>query len=71
MSSDTPIKRYLNWCAVSHGHDMMEHDNGPFMLYSDYKRELSAAHQEIESLKRQVAEKNKEITRLKGFQEPY
>ena len=33
----TPVKRYQNWCAVTHRHDLMEHEHGNWVKYSDYE----------------------------------
>ena len=41
MSAKTlmePVKRFVNWCAVTHGHEMLEAAQGPYVLYSDYER---------------------------------
>lgn len=29
------MKRYLNWCAATHKHDMLEKENGPWIKYDD------------------------------------
>lgn len=30
------IKRWYNWCAATHHHEMGEHSEGPFVRHSDY-----------------------------------
>lgn len=32
------LKRYLNWCQPTHGHEMTEDSEGPWVAYEDYER---------------------------------
>jgi|HubBroStandDraft_1064217.scaffolds.fasta_scaffold174013_4 hypothetical protein len=43
------IKRYSQWCAVTHGHQMGEKPDGAWVLFEDYNR-LATALREIERL---------------------
>ena len=36
------IKRYGNWCLVTHGHEMLEAVDGNYVLFDDHQRELAA-----------------------------
>jgi hypothetical protein len=33
------MERFINWCLVSHGHDMAQADTGLWIRYSDYEKE--------------------------------
>lgn len=35
---ENDVKRYLNWCQATHGHQMMETSDGPWVLAEDYDR---------------------------------
>lgn len=41
------IKRFGNWCFVTHGHEMMEADKGDYVLFKDHERELTAAQAKL------------------------
>ena len=36
------VKRYTNWCFVSHGHDMMESEHGSFVRFDDFDTAVAA-----------------------------
>ena len=45
--STTP-QRWTLWCANTHGHEMQESPNGPYVKFEDYQRELAAAQADLD-----------------------
>ena len=50
-----PIKRYIVWCAASHGHDVMESPEGNLVKYSDYQ-DLQSENAQLKSRLQQSRE---------------
>lgn len=50
-------KRYLNWCVVSHNHDLTESETGPWVKYSDYEAlrdENEALMEDVQMMQRRL-----------------
>lgn len=45
--SGTPIRRFKMWCSASHGHDLLEDQDGSLVLYADHECELSVLQQQL------------------------
>ena len=56
--------RFRLWCAISHGHDLVEHDKGELVTFEDYQallayctrleRELAKAVEVLKALQKQA-----------------
>jgi len=49
------VKRYTNWCFVSHGHDMMESEHGSFVRFDDIAIAVAALMAAIPDLEYGIA----------------
>ena len=52
------IRRWQNWCAASHGHELTEYDAGIYVLASDY-----------DALRAQLAEAQRDAERYRWLRE--
>jgi len=67
------IKRYDQWCAVTHRHQLSEREDGLWMLYADHARAVCALEKRVAELERSYrhpyceSHSNAEICAVCGF----
>ena len=61
---DHPPQRYSQWCAASHGHQMMEKPDGAWVLFKDMDLYMLEGGQLMKQMADKHDEQSAEIERL-------
>jgi hypothetical protein len=59
------LKRYSNWCAVTHRHDLAEDANGNWVRAVDYDAMYETCLEELKACEALIAAKDAEIAGLR------